>query len=103
MAERARVNESADQAKTASKAVKDTEKVKVDAPIHKVARTSEEEVTDEVCPDSEYVSEAPPDKSKAISKPPEVPPSPVRDQTLGGIDYLLSYDYPIFDDTDFAC
>ena len=99
MAERAKVNESADQA---SKAANDTEQVKVDAPMQQAARTSEEEVTDEVCPDSEYVSEAPPDKSKTISKPPEVPPPPVRDRTLGGIDYyLLTYDDPIFDDEDY--
>ena len=70
-----------------TKQKQDTEKVKVDAPIHKVARTSEEGVTDEICPDSEYVSKAPPDKSKTTFKPPEVPPQPVKDRTLGGIDY----------------
>ena len=37
------------------------------------------------------------DDSKTVENPVEEPPPPVRDRTLGGIDYyLLSYDDPIF-------
>ena len=81
---------------------KDAEKVKSNYRIFKDARTPEKDVTDEACPDSVYESEVPPDNSKAILKPPEVLPTPVRDRTLGGIDYYsLTYDDPIFDDEDY--
>ena len=61
---------------------------------HEAAKTSVEDVQDEVVPDSEYNL----DDSKTVENQVEEPPPPVRDRTLGGIDYyLLSYDDPIFD------
>ena len=68
--------------------------------IIEVVKTSVEEVEDEVVPDSEYELKTPSkdDSTKTESKPTEEPPPPVRDRTLGGIDYYkLSYDDPIFD------
>ena len=55
---------------------------------------------DEVVPDFEYGSSTTPSKddSKAVITQVEEPPPPVRDRSLGGIDYYsLSYDDPIFD------
>ena len=81
----------------------DAEKAE-DAPeeitIIEVVKTSVEEVEDEVVPDSEYELKTPSkdESTKNASKPKEEPPPPVRDCTLGGIDYYkLSYDDPIFD------
>ena len=81
----------------------DAEKAE-DAPeeitIIEVVKTSVEEVEDEVVPDSEYELKTPSkdDSTKTESKPTEEPPPPVRDRTLGGINYYkLSYDDPIFD------
>ena len=100
LAERDKFNEVVDE--TAADVEKDTVKVKVYSLTYKDAKTSEKDVSDEVCPDSEYGSETSPDDSKANSKPPEVLPPPVRDRKLGGIDYYsLTYDDPIFDDEDF--
>ena len=61
------------------------------------------EVEDEVVPDSEYGSSTPStDDQKTFSNPIKEPPPPVRDRTLGGIDYyLLSYDDPPFEDDDY--
>jgi hypothetical protein len=58
-------------------------------------------LSDEICPDSEYESQPTNDNHKPNKKPDVEPPPPVRDRTLGGIDYyLLSYDDPIFDDEE---
>ena len=58
------------------------------------------EVEDEVVPDSEYGSTTPSsDDPKTISHPVKEPPPPVRDRTLGGIDYyLMSYEDPPFEE-----
>ena len=80
----------------------DAEKAE-DAPegitIIEVVKTSVEEVEDKVVPDSEYELKTPSkDDSKTASKPKEEPPPPIRDRTLGGIEYYrLRYDDPIFD------
>ena len=61
---------------------------------HEAAKTSVDDVQDGVVPDYEYNL----DDSKTVENQVEEPPPPVRDRTLGGIDYyLLSYDDPIFD------
>ena len=98
MAERAIANEVDEQASAAAKAENETEEVQFNVPVHEAANTSVKEVSDEVCPDAEYGSKTE-DVPKAVSNP--VPP-PVRDRSLGGIDYyLLSYDDPIFEDEHY--
>ena len=63
-----------------------------------VQTSSVEEIKDEDVTDSEYESmTASKDKPQTESSPIEEPPPPVRDCSLGGIDYYsLSLDVPIF-------
>ena len=94
MADTVKHKQGAEQAKVAKKAKYDTEEVST----VKVLKKKVEEITDEVVPDSEYGSKTPPrDEPQIESNPVEEPPPPVRDRSLGGIDYYsLSYDDPIF-------
>ena len=96
------VLEMADIAKQAAEQAKDVKKTKDDE-TEEVTTINEvhkkiEEINDEVVPNSEYESttqskDDPPNDSNPVK---EHPP-PVRDRTLGGIDYYsLSYDDPIF-------
>ena len=87
--------QAAEQAKDVKKTKDDeTEEVTTINEVHKKI----EEINDEVVPNSEYESttqskDDPPNDSNPVK---EHPP-PVRDRTLGGIDYYsLSYDDPIF-------
>jgi hypothetical protein len=94
MADTAKNKKVAEQAKVATKAKDDTEKVSV----IKVLKKKVDEIPDEVVPDSEYGSMAPSkDEPQTESNPVEEPPPRLRDRSLGGIDYYtLSYDDPIF-------
>ena len=66
------------------------------------SKTSVKEVSDEVCPDSEYGSTTPTQDPKIVASPTVEPPPPVRDRTLGGIDYyLLSYEDPPYEDEHY--
>ena len=96
------VLEMTDIAKQAAEQAKDVRETQDDE-TEKVATIKEahkkiEEIIDEFVPNSEYESsnhskDDPPNESNPVK---ENPP-PVRDRTLGGIDYYtLSYDDPIF-------
>ena len=100
MAENAKSDEMPPQAIEAAKA-KVVEKAKPSAILKdkSASETSEEEVKDEVCPDAEYGSK---DDQKTVTNPTVEPPPPVRDRSLGGIDYyLLSYDDPPYEDEHY--
>ena len=78
---------------------KDAEEVELDDPNLIKVKPFAKEVTDEICPDSEYESEPTKDNKEPNAEPP--PPRRARERTLGGIDYyLLRYDDPIYDDDD---
>ena len=102
MAENAKSIEVAEHATAAAKA-KTEEKPNATQKDEEAAKTSEEEVKDEICRDSEYGSKTPPqDDPRMLSSPTVEPPPPVRDRTLGGIDYyLLSYDDPPYEDEHY--
>ena len=74
--------------------------------VEKVTATSVKEVPDEFCLDSEYGSRSVDDESKAMPKSAEeernLPkPLPIRDRSLGGIDYYTAtYEDPPFEDED---
>ena len=86
----------------AEKVDKDTEEVEKDEPNLQEEKPSAKEVTDEMCPDFQYGSETATEISKPNMKPPEDLPPPVRNRTLGGVDYyLLSYNDPIYGDQDY--
>ena len=91
LAENAKANQDAEQ-------VEDTTDDAGEVTIIEVVQTSVEEITDEVVTDSEYESMAvSKDDPQTESSPIEEPPPPVRDRSLGGIDYYtLSYDDLIF-------
>ena len=85
-----------------SKLAKDEKVVAVENP-NKSTQTSAKEVVDEVCPNSEYELKLP-DDSNAEQEPLKEPtkhpkPPPVRDRSLGGIDYYtMTYKDPSSDD-----
>ena len=91
MAETAQADQVAEQAE-------DTKDDAEEVTIIEVVQTSVEEINDELVTDSEYESmTASKDDPQTESSPIEEPPPPVRDRSLGGIDYYsLSYDDPIF-------
>ena len=89
--------------KEGSKDTEDEKVVAVENSSKKATQTSAKEVLDEVCPNSEYEFKSL-DDFKAKPEPPKVSakhpqPPPVRDRSLGGIDYYtVTYDDPSSDD-----
>jgi hypothetical protein len=91
MAETDKSNQVAEQADDTLNSTDDTEEVT----ILEVVNKSVEEIKDEFVPVYEYESLTVSTQNE--ENPRKEPPPPVRDRTLGGIDYYsLSYDDPIF-------
>ena len=97
------VKDSADANATVKAKIKEQENRNATLKNEEAAKTSVKEVNDEVCPDSEYESKSPPKEDPRTPRSPTVePPPPVRDRTLGGIDYyLLSYEDPPYEDEHY--
>ena len=98
MAENATIDGVAEQAIAAAKAEVAVKAKPIAVLKDKAAsKTSAKEVKDEVCPDAEYGS-----KVDQKTNPTVEPPPPIRDWSLGRIDYyLLSFDDPPYEDEHY--
>ena len=96
---------SVQQANVPEEGSKEVEVEKVENVNPMETKASAREVVDEVCMDSEYESGKPEDpnaKPNSVEVPANHPkPPPVRDRSLGGIDYYTAtYEDPIDDEDD---
>ena len=105
MAAKAAIKSPVKQVKVPEEGLNDVEIEKPQDTKTKAFKASENEVIDEVCNDSEYelrTNEEPDAEPIAVdipTKPPPTLPPPIRDRSLGGIDYYTAtYVDPPYED-----